>query len=96
MQEDSVMHQLERQSLESSSVLSSSSSSSQLSPLLPRIIAHTHTSELAGDTDPTSALTPTVPDIEVAAATAITIDVQHDFSCSSHCANIALRIGAIN
>jgi len=94
VREDSVMRPLDCQSPESSSLLSSSSLSSQSASVL--CPARTHTSEAAGDTDPTSALTATVPDIEVAAATAITTDVQQDVNCSIHCASIVLRIVAIN
>jgi len=66
VREDSVMRQLDCQSLESSSLLSSSSLSSQ-SPSVMRhrmllLPADTDTTDFAGDTETTSALTATVPE----------------------------------
>ena len=102
VREDSVMRQLDCQSLGSSSLLSSSSLSSQsvsvmfhrmLTLLLRLLPADTHTTDFAGDTETTSALTATVPaEWKVAAATAITTDVQHDVSCSSHNSNTMLHV----
>jgi len=84
VQVDSPMRHLECQSLESSSLLSSSSLSSQSSPVLPHP-ADTHTTGIATETDPTSAITATVPGWKIILTTTAitTTDVWRDVSCSN-------------
>jgi len=88
VQDDSAMLQLDCQSLESSPLLSSSSLLLLLSLALLLLAHITHTTENATDTVITAlvtAITAITPEWEVMTATAITTDLQHETSCSSHC-----------